>query len=46
MMDIINELKNFAENNRTEMSVNVYNGIWQIIQSLDYENEQNKKDCP
>lgn len=40
-MDIQNELRNFAEDNKKEMSVNVYNGIWNIIQSL--EHEENKK---
>lgn len=38
-MDIVNELKNFAEDNKQEMSVNVYNGIWNIIQSIEHENE-------
>jgi hypothetical protein len=36
-MDIINELRNFAEDNKREMSVNVYNGIWNIIQSIEHE---------
>lgn len=36
-MDIKNELKNFAEDNKSEMSVNVYNGIWNIIQSIEHE---------
>lgn len=39
-MDIKNELKNFAESNRTEMSVNVYNGIWNIIQSIEHEDDK------
>lgn len=41
-MDIKNELKNFAEDNKAEMSVNVYNGIWNIIQSIEHEEEQSK----
>ena len=36
-MDIKNELKNFAEDNKAEMSVNVYNGIWNIIQSIEHD---------
>jgi len=39
-MDIINELKNFAEENKSEMSVNVYNGIWNIIQSIEHEKNE------
>lgn len=38
-IDITNELKNFAEDNKSEMSVNVYNGIWNIIQSIEHEKE-------
>ena len=34
---IRDELKTFAEENRKEMSVNVHNGIWNIIQSIDHE---------
>lgn len=34
-MDIVNELKNFVEDYKAEMSVNVYNGLWDIIQRLD-----------
>lgn len=33
------ELKNLAEDKKTEMSVNVYEYIWQIIQSIDIELE-------
>lgn len=36
-MDIVSELKNFTEDNKAEMSVNVYNGIWNIIQSIEHE---------
>jgi hypothetical protein len=42
-MDIKNELKNFAEENRKEMSVNVYEGIWHIIQFIEHEEEQKSK---
>ncbi len=34
-MDITNELKNFAEENKAEMSVNVYHGIWKIIDKIN-----------
>jgi len=37
MINIKNELKNFAELYRKEMSVNVYEGIWNIIQSIEHE---------
>lgn len=36
-MDIINQLKNFAEENRKEMSVNVYQGIWNMIQGIEHD---------
>ena len=42
-MDIINELKNFAEKNKAEMSVNVYNGIWEIMEKLDLEEQEGFK---
>lgn len=29
------ELKNLAEDKKSEMSVNVYNHIWNIIQSIE-----------
>lgn len=38
-MDIANELKNFAESYKAEMSVNVYNYIWNIIQSIEHDEE-------
>ncbi len=40
---IRNELKTFAEENRKEMSVNVYEGLWHTIQSIDHELETSKK---
>ena len=42
-MDIKNELKNFTEDNKAQMSVNVYNGIWDIIQSIKDDEEINSK---
>ena len=39
-MDIKNVLKNFAEDHRKEMSVNVYEGIWHIVQSIEHEEEE------
>ncbi len=42
-MDIKNELKNFAEDNRAEMSVNVYEGIRNIIQSIEHEEDEKVK---
>jgi len=40
------ELKNLAEDKKAEMSVNVYNYLWDIIQGIDYnltmrKNEKN-----
>jgi len=35
-------LKSFAEDMRKEMSVNVYEGIWNIIQGID-KNLEDKK---
>jgi len=32
---IVNELKSLAESKKAEMSVNVYNYIWHIIQSSE-----------
>lgn len=43
-MEIINELKNFAESYKSEMSVNVYNGLWNIMQSLEHEELISKKE--
>ena len=43
IQDIKNELMNFAEEFRKEMSVNVYNGIGNICQSIDIQTEIEKK---
>jgi len=40
---IKNELRSFAEDKRSEMSVNVYEYIWGIIQGIDRFLEENKK---
>lgn len=42
-MDIKNELMNFAEEYKAEMSVNVYNGIGNIIQSIEHEEKETDK---
>ncbi len=42
-MNIKNELLNFAEEFRSQMSVNVYEGIRNIIQSLDDAETKAKK---
>jgi len=39
-MNIENELKNFIEDHKTEMSVNVYNGFWDIIQSIEHDKKE------
>jgi len=41
---IKNWLRSFAENNRAEMSVNVYNGIWDLIQSIEQEEKEEIKE--
>jgi hypothetical protein len=33
--DIINELRNLAEDKKSEMSVNVYNYLWQLIELIE-----------
>ena len=42
---IKNLLKNFVENseNKKQMSINIYNKIWNEIQSIDYEIGETKK---
>ena len=35
-------LRNFAEGMKAEMSVNVYNDIWDMIQSIDKQLEVKK----
>ena len=42
-MDIANELKNFAESKKAEMSVNVYNYLWNIVQSIEHDEETRKR---
>lgn len=34
---IVNTLKSFAEDNRSEMSVNVHQGLWDMIQTIEYD---------
>lgn len=44
-MDIVNELQHLAEDNKEQMSVNVYNHIWQLIQSIEHEEKiENEKE--
>ena len=45
-MDIKKELKNFAEEYRAEISVNVYNGIINIIQSIEHEEKEDEWRMP
>lgn len=35
LIGVKNELKSFVEDKKSEMSVNVYNYIWNIIQGID-----------
>jgi len=39
-------LRNFAEDpdNKTQMSANVYEKLWHMIQIIDHELEENKKE--
>ncbi len=34
---VTNELKTLAEDNKSEMSANVYKYLWDMIQSLEHE---------
>lgn len=44
IIGIKDELRSFAENKKSEMSVNVYNHIWGIVQSIDYDLEKLNKE--
>ena len=43
LLGVKDELRSFAEDKKSEMSVNVYNHIWDIIQGIDSDLEAPKK---
>lgn len=43
LIGVRDELRSFAEGYRTQMSVNVYNYIWNIVQGIDHDLEELKK---
>jgi len=38
-MDVSNELKNMVEEHKAEMSVNVYNKVWKIINYMEADDK-------
>lgn len=39
-MDMIQELKHFAEEHKTQMSIDAYEYIYNIIQSIEHETKE------